>query len=83
MGKEARRPDLGIVALQNKNGEIVTGRNRDGVVQDYMVSMWGTPPVDAVLTFDTKVINRKAPKEMCDSMLNAHGKRSRRVHKGT
>ena len=70
LGKDVRRPDLGIVALHNNEGAIVAGSARDQVVLDYMLKMWGTPIEDSTARFNAQLLSRRAPKEACDSLLN-------------
>ena len=58
------------MALQNERKEIVIGNNRNKVVQDYMVEMWGTPPERSTFAFRPQLIKDRVSHEVCDSMLN-------------
>ena len=70
LGKEVRWPDLGIIALRNKEDVIVAGSGRDQVVQDYMTEMWGTKIEEATSTLNPQMLHKRVSREACDSMLN-------------
>ena len=70
LGKDVRRPDLGIVALKDDQGSIVTGKKRDDVVRNYMRRMWGTATDGFNWALQLETITRVAPETTMEDMLN-------------
>ena len=44
-GKKWRKPDTGIIALKNEQGQVRTGVEKDEVMVQYIQNMWGTKKI--------------------------------------
>jgi len=69
LGKKAHRPDLGIIALRNKEGRVCTHDEKDVVIEKYMRKMWAERD-HRIELLDPKLQWQKSGLEETERILN-------------
>jgi len=69
LGKRRRRPDIGIMALEDAGGRICTHDQKDEIIVGYMKKIWAERDKN-IEELDAKLQWVRADKEKSEKILN-------------